>query len=79
MDDLAADQELKQRMSEPWLDKRRLADHYSCSVRSIENALAEGMPHARIFGRPKFKVTEVEPWLEAHGYLERPEHGLGGT
>ena len=53
------------RGSEPWLDKRGLADHLACSVRSIETALAEGMPHAVIFGRPKFQVSEVEPWLEA--------------
>ena len=57
--------------AEPWLDKRGLASYLACSVRSVETALAEGMPHARIFGRPKFKPSEVEPWLEAHGYLVR--------
>jgi hypothetical protein len=56
---------------EPWLDKRRLAAHLSCSVRSVESALAEGCPHAVIFGRPKFRVSEVEPWLERTGHLER--------
>lgn len=58
-------------MTEPWLDKRQLAEYLSCSVRSIEQAVAEGMPHAVIFGRVKFRVSEVEPWLEAHGYLVR--------
>lgn len=57
---------------EPWLDKRGLAAFLSCSVRSIETALSEGLPSTRIFGRPKFKATEAEAWLEAHGYLERP-------
>jgi hypothetical protein len=56
-------------MSEPWLDRKRLADHYSCSVRSIELALAEGMPHAIAFGRVKFQVSKVEPWLWERGYL----------
>jgi hypothetical protein len=56
---------------EPWLDKRALAEHLSCSVRSIQTALAEGMPHAVIFGRVKFRVSEVEPWLEARGHLVR--------
>jgi hypothetical protein len=65
------------RGSEPWLDKRALAQHLCCSVRSIENALADGMPHAVIFGRVKFRVSEVEPWLEAHGHLIR--HGCEGT
>jgi hypothetical protein len=55
---------------EPWLDKRGLANHLACSIRSIENALAEGMPHATIFGRIKFHVSDVEPWLEEHGHLE---------
>jgi len=40
-------------------------------VRSVENAVAEGMPHAVIFGRVKFQVAEVEPWLEQAGYLSR--------
>jgi hypothetical protein len=56
---------------EPWLDKRELAAHYSCSVRSIQTALTEGIPHAVIFGRVKFKVSQCEPWLEEHGYLVR--------
>jgi hypothetical protein len=38
-------------------------------VRSVETALADGMPHAIIFGRVKFQVTVVEPWLEQRGYL----------
>ena len=59
--------------AEPWLDKTGLAEHLSCSVRSIQTALAEGMPHAVIFGRVKFRVSEVEPWLEAHGRLVRSE------
>jgi hypothetical protein len=60
---------------EPWLDRKKLADHYSCSVRSIELALADGMPHAVAFGRVKFQVSKVEPWLEEHGYIERRVDG----
>jgi hypothetical protein len=56
-------------VSEPWLDRKKLAEWYSCSVRSIELALAEGMPHAVAFGRVKFQISKVEPWLVAHGYL----------
>jgi hypothetical protein len=54
-----------------WLDKRGLAEHLSCSVRSIEAAAAQGMPHAIIFGRVKFRVDEVEAWLEQTGRLKR--------
>jgi hypothetical protein len=60
-------------MIEPWLDKRGLAEYLSCSLRSIETALAEGLPSTRIFGRPKFKPSEAEAWLEEHGHLIRPE------
>ena len=56
---------------EPWLDKRELAEHLACSLRSIQTALAEGLPHARIFGRTKFRVSEVEVWLEQRGHLQR--------
>ena len=56
---------------EPYVDKRGLAEHLQCSTRSIEAAMSEGMPHHIAFGRAKFRLTEVEPWLEEHGYLER--------
>lgn len=56
---------------EPWLDKRGLAAHLSCSVRSIEFAITDGMPHAIIFGRVKFQASEVESWLKHTGRLER--------
>jgi hypothetical protein len=55
----------------PWLDKRGIAEHLVCSVRSIETAVAEGMPHAVIFGRVKFQIAEVESWLADAGYLQR--------
>jgi len=57
--------------AEPWVDKRGLAEHLCCSVRSIEHAIVEGMPHAVIFGRVKFRTTETEAWLERTGRLER--------
>lgn len=59
---------------EPWLDKRGLADHLCCSTRSIENAMAEGMPNTVIFGRVKFRAHECERWLAEHGHL-RPSSG----
>jgi len=58
-------------MTEHWLDKRGLAEHLACSVRSIEQAVHDGMPHAVIFGRVKFHASEVEAWLEARGHLVR--------
>lgn len=58
-------------LPEPWLDKRGLAEHLACSVRSVERAVAAGMPHAVIFGRVKVRASEAEVWLEARGQLER--------
>lgn len=62
--------------TEPWLDKRGVAQHFSCSVRSIEGAMTRGLPYATIFGRPKFRASEVEAWLERHGALSL--HGERG-
>lgn len=55
---------------EPWRDKRGIAAHFACSVRWIERRMEEGMPHRHITGRAKFRVSEAEPWLEAHGQNE---------
>jgi hypothetical protein len=60
-------------VTEPWLDRKKLADHYSCSVRSVETALSAGCPHAVIFGRVKFQVSAVEPFLKERGYLRLVE------
>lgn len=51
------------RRPEAWLDKRGIAEHFACSVRSIETAMSEGMPYAVIFGRAKFRPSEAEAWL----------------
>lgn len=59
-----------------WLDKRGLAEHLACSIRSIETAVADGMPHAVIFGRVKFQVPDVEAWLEHTGRLQRRGDGI---
>ena len=53
---------------EKWLDKRGLAEHYSCGVRWIEQRVAEGMPSEMIAGKRKFRVSETDPWLERAGY-----------
>ena len=45
---------------ERWLDKKGIAEHLSCSSRSIEVAIVDGLPYTEIFGRKKFKASEVE-------------------
>lgn len=56
---------------EPWLDKRALAAHLGCSVSFVEKRMADGMPHAVIAGRCKFRASQIEPWLEQHGHLQQ--------
>lgn len=56
---------------EPWLDKKALGEHLGCKVRWIEYRMAEGLPHAMIAGRVKFRASEAEVWLAEHGHIER--------
>ena len=58
-------------MTVPWLTKKELAAHLGASVRSVEKATAEGMPHAVIFGRSKYQAAEVEAWLEDTSRMRR--------
>lgn len=56
---------------EPWVDKRGLASHLGCGIRWVEERLRDGMPSAMIAGKRKFRVSEVEPWLERAGHIRR--------
>lgn len=75
--DLVASVVVARQETSPWLDKRGLAEHFACSLRSIEQAMADGMPHSIIFGRAKFKALECEAWLRENGRLK--PGGDGGT
>src|SRR5215216_6893741 len=59
--------------NEPWLDQEGLCAYFSCSPRSIQYALKEGLRGRgeTIFGRWKCKPSEAERWLEEHGH-KRP-------
>ena len=56
---------------EKWLSKKELVEYLGCSVRSIQTTMTEGLPHVVVYGRCRFRVLEVEEWLEANGKLER--------
>jgi hypothetical protein len=32
--------------------------------------MEQGLPHAYIAGRAKFKIPRAEAWLDAHGFIE---------
>jgi predicted DNA-binding transcriptional regulator AlpA len=49
--------------SEPWLTKEQLAHRLAVSRRWIDYRRAEGMPCHKWGGIVRFRVTEVEAWL----------------
>lgn len=53
--------------SEAWLTKRRLADYFQVSERTIERWTSAGMPCLRPpLGRTvRYRVSVCEAWLEA--------------
>lgn len=49
---------------EPWLSRKRLADYFGVSERTIQRWQADGMP-ALVRGRTvRFRVSAAEAWLE---------------
>jgi hypothetical protein len=53
-----------------WRTKPELAAYFGCkSPRWIELRMAEGAPTKMIAGKRKGRVSEWEPWLEAHGHI----------
>jgi hypothetical protein len=57
--------------NEAWLPLRVMAAQLGCSLRWLEYRVSEGMPTAVIAGRRKCRPSEVERWLERHGYMRR--------
>jgi hypothetical protein len=53
---------------EPWVTKGELAEKLGCSKRWIDKQVAlppaRAMPSEQIAGRRKFKLSEVERWIE---------------
>jgi hypothetical protein len=44
-----------------------VAEHFGCSVRTIDSWLRDGAPCTRLglHGSPRFKASELEAWLRA--------------
>lgn len=58
---------------EPFVDRDELAAFVGRAVKErwVRYRIKEGMPHYLIAGKIRFRVSEVVPWLERHGYIER--------
>jgi phage terminase Nu1 subunit (DNA packaging protein) len=55
------------------LTKKQLAAHLGCSTRTIENKMRDGMPALSVdrFGRRRFKLGDVETWLDTSARVAR--------
>ena len=51
---------------EVWLTTAEIADYLGFSTKWVTRRVAEGMPHARMGARLRFKISQVEPWLMNH-------------
>jgi excisionase family DNA binding protein len=49
---------------EPWLTKRQVAAHFGFSTRWVELRIRDGLPSQMMGGRRRFRLSEVEGWLE---------------
>ena len=60
---------------ERWLDEAELVDHFAGAFRSrwLRYRRAEGLPHWRVGGKVRYRLSEVVAWLEEHGHVERRE------
>lgn len=52
---------------EPWLTRRDLAEHLQVCVKTVDNLVAAGMPSIKPGRFRRFRLSQVEPWLEQRG------------
>lgn len=64
---LAAERVARRPELERWLTSSELAEYLGFSQKWVTRRVAEGMPHARMGSRLRFKVSQVEPWLMNRG------------
>jgi predicted DNA-binding transcriptional regulator AlpA len=50
--------------AEPWLTKRQVAVHLGFSTRWVELRMREGMPSRLMGGCRRFRLSEVEGWVD---------------
>src|SRR5258705_6445715 len=53
---------------EPWVTKETLRQHYKMGIRTINYAMALGLPSHHLGRNVRFKMSEVQVWLEKNGY-----------
>jgi len=51
-------------LPERWITKQELAEHLNVSRRWIELQQPLGLPHIRTTGMTRYRVSEVDAWLQ---------------
>lgn len=49
---------------EPWVAKQQLAEHLNVTRRWIELQQPLGLPHLSTGGMNRYRISEVEAWLQ---------------
>lgn len=52
-------------LGERWYSKRRIAEHYDVSIRTVERWLHGGCPARLIGGVQRFRISDVEDFLDS--------------
>jgi hypothetical protein len=52
---------------EPWVDEATCARHFSVSARTLRRYRRLGCPSRKLAGHRRYRLSEVEAWLIAHG------------
>jgi hypothetical protein len=60
---------------EPWVTKETLRQHYKMGIRTINYAMTLGLPSHRLGRNVRFKMSEVQAWLEKNGYRRFASEG----
>ena len=54
----------RRRGFEPWVTKKQVAAYLGFSTRWVELRVREGMPSMLFGGHRRFRLSEVEAWIE---------------
>src|SRR5688500_18368749 len=53
---------------EPLVTKKTLCEHYQMALRTLDYAIALGLPVVPVGRNIRFKFSQVQPWFEKNGY-----------
>lgn len=48
---------------EAWVGTERVAKHLDVSIKTVRRLVQRGLPHVRVGGQLRFRLSEVDAWL----------------